>query len=153
VKKPVSLSFTEKDIPKLRKRWPWAKDSVDEINVINVVQFLEPDERIHFVNELHRVLKPGSKGQLTVPHWCSARAYGDLAFKQPPVSEAWLFHLNKEWREKNAPWGKGYKCDFDPSWGYGMHFSIVSRNEEYRQHALTYFKEAAQDLIATLTKK
>jgi hypothetical protein len=28
----------------------------------------------------------------------------------------------------------------------------VSRNQEYQSHALTFWKEAAQDMIATLTK-
>lgn len=151
--KPLKLDLTHKDIPKLKGRWSWASNSVDEVSVINLVQMLGPDERIHFVNELWRVMKPGAKAQLVIPHWCSARAYGDLAFQWPPVSEGWFYHLNAEWRKTNAPWGVKYKCDFDPTWGYGLHPLIVSRNQEYQQHAVTFFKESSQDTIATLTKR
>lgn len=151
--KPLNLALTEKDIPRLRKRWPWKSSSVDDVSVINVIQMLTPAERIYFANELHRVLKTGAKAQIVAPHWCSARAYGDLAFQWPPVSEGWSYHLNAEWRKANAAWGKTYKCDFDMTFGYGMHPLIVPRNQEYQQHAMSFFKEAAQDLIISLTKK
>ena len=151
--KELKLTLTEKDIPKLRKRWPWKSGSVSEAQVVNVLQMLTPAERIHFANELYRVLKVGAKAQLVAPHWCSARAYGDLAFQWPPVSEGWLYHLNKDWRTANAPWAKDYTCDFDIVIGYRMHQLIVNRNQEYQQHAMMFFKEAAQDLIATVVKK
>lgn len=141
------------DIASVKKKLKWKSNSVDEVNIINLIQFLIPAERISFFNELYRILKVGGKIQMITPHWCSARAYGDLAFVYPPVSEAWIHHLNKEWREANAPWGKSYKCDFDVSGGYGMHQAICSRNTEYQQHAIMFWKEAAQDLITTLVKK
>jgi hypothetical protein len=130
-----------------------AENSIDEASVINLVQFLKPADRIHFVNELHRVLKSGAKAQIIAPHWCASRAYGDLMFESPPVSESWFPHLNAAWREVNAPWGKAYKCDFDHTLGYGLHPGIVSRNQEYQQHAVTFWKEAGQDLCATLIKR
>jgi predicted SAM-dependent methyltransferase len=152
-KKDLALSLTHKDLARVRKRWPWASNSVSEVNVVNLLQMLTPAERIHFANELYRVLKRGAKAQISAPHWCSARAYGDLTFQWPPVSETWPHHLNAEWRKANAPWGTKYKCDFDIGGGYGMHPQIVTRNQEYQQHAVAFFKEAAQDLIISLTKR
>jgi predicted SAM-dependent methyltransferase len=35
--------------------WPWADNSVDEVHCSHFVEHLEPDERIHFANELYRV--------------------------------------------------------------------------------------------------
>lgn len=151
--KLVELSLTHTDMPKLRHAWPWKSGSVDSVQVVNLVQFYTPDERIHFANELCRVLKAGAKAQISTPHWCSARAYGDLAFQYPPVSEGWFYHLNKDWRLANAPWGKAYTCDFDITFGYGLHPLIINRNTEYQQHAVTFFKESAQDIIVTLMKK
>lgn len=151
--KLVSVKFTHADLNKLRKKWSYASNSVDVVEAEHIIQFLKPEERIHFVNELHRVLKKGGKAHILTPYWSSARAYGDLMFEMPPVSEAWLYHLNAEWRKNNAPWGDKYTCDFDPTWGYGMHPLIMSRNQEYQQHALTFWKEAAQDLVATLIKR
>ncbi len=147
------LALSHADLDWVRGAWPQASNSVAEVSIINLVQFLTPAERIHFVNELHRVLMSGARAELSVPHWASSRAYGDLAFQSPPVSESWLHHLNADWRAANAPWGKDYTCDFIPGCGYGMHPDIVSRNQEYQMHALTFWKEAAQDMVATLTKK
>jgi hypothetical protein len=126
---------------------------VDSVEIVNLLQFLKPAERVHFVNELWRVLKPGGKAQIIAPQWASSRAYGDLAFEYPPIAEPWLFHLNAAWRKANAPWGTAYKCDFDATWGYGLHPLLVTRNQEYQQHAVTFWKEAAQDLVANLIKR
>jgi hypothetical protein len=45
-----------------------------------------------------------------------------------------------------------YTCDFAATWGYSLHPSIQHRNTEYQTFALSNYKEAAQDIIATLTK-
>lgn len=134
-------------------QWPWKDDSVEEAHSSHFVEHLKADERIHFVNELYRVLKVGAKCQIIVPHWASCRAYGDLTHQWPPVSEFWFYYLDKNWREQNAPHNDGYKCDFLATWGYSLHPGIQPRNQEYQQHAMQYFKEAAQDIIATLTKR
>jgi hypothetical protein len=88
-----------------------------------------------------------------VPHWASCRAYGDLTHQWPPVSEFWFYYLNADWRKQNAPHNDTYTCDFDAVWGYGMHPTITTRNQEYQQFAMANYKEAVQDIHATLTKK
>ena len=137
----------------LRKPWPWKDGSVEEAHCSHFLEHLTGPERIHFVNELYRVLVPGGKCQLITPHWASCRAYGDLTHQWPPVSEFWFYYLSKEWREKNAPHNDGYFCDFEATWGYALHPSLTPRNQEYQLHAITFWKEAAQDMIATLTKR
>lgn len=137
----------------LRKRWPWKDGTVAEGHSSHFVEHLTAPERVHFVNELYRVLAPGASCQIIVPHWASCRAYGDLTHQWPPVSEFWFYYLNKEWRAQNAPHNDGYSCDFEATWGYGLHEGLMQRNQEYQQHALTYWKEAAQDIIANLKKR
>lgn len=137
----------------LRQPWPWKNDSVEEVNCSHFVEHLTGQERIHFVNELYRVMKKDAKAQLVTPSWSSCRAYGDLTHQWPPVSEMWFYYLSKDWREKEAPHNDFYKCDFQATWGYSLHQGIMSRNSEYQQHALQFWKEAAQDIIATLVKK
>lgn len=134
-------------------RWPWKANSIEESHSSHMVEHLNAAERIHFVNELHRVLVPGGKCTLIVPHWASCRAYGDLTHQWPPVSEFWFYYLGKDWRAANAPHNDGYTCDFDATWGYTLHQEIAARNQEYQIHAMNFFKEAAQDIVATLTKK
>lgn len=135
-----------------RKRWPWKDSSVDEAHASHFIEHLDTGERIHFVNELYRVLKPGGKCSVIVPHWCSNRAYGDLTHKWPPVSEAWFFYLNADWRKTNAPHNDEYTCDFEPGWGYALSQHITVRAQDQRDFALQNYKEAAADMHATLTK-
>jgi SAM-dependent methyltransferase len=129
--------------------WPWYDSTVDEVHCSHMVEHLKPGGRIHFVNQLYRVLKPAGFATIVVPHWASSRAYGDMTHEWPPVSEFWFYYLKREWREVNAPHNDAYTCDFDVTWGYGLLPELQTRNVEYQQMAVQYYKEAAQDIIAT----
>ncbi len=142
-----------------KDRWPWEDDSVDEAHTSHFVEHLNASERIHFANELHRVLKPGAACTLIVPHWGSCRAYGDLTHQWPPISEFWFYYLSKEWRAQNAPhndkeWNpEGYDCDFECTWGYGMNPALQARSSDHQQYAMQWFKESIQDIHANLKKR
>lgn len=133
--------------------------SVEEVHCSHFLEHLTGVERVHFMNELYRVLRQGGKACVITPHWASNRAYGDPTHQWPPVSEMFFYYLSKDWRKTQAPhtdaqFNKdGYNCDFEATWGYSMNQALTTRNQEYQQHALQFFKEAAQDTIATLTKK
>lgn len=145
-----------------KDRWPFEDNSVSEAHASHFLEHLTnlggKWERTHFFNELYRVLKPGGTAQLIFPHWCSNRYYGDPTHKEP-FSEMGFLYLNREWRMSQAPhadakWQKGgYDCDFDWSYGYSLREDLVTRNQEYQQNAIQTQKEAAQDIIATITKK
>lgn len=138
----------------LRKKWPWKDGSVDEVNADYLVHYFNAHERVHFANELYRVLIPSGKALIKAPHWSSAKAYGDVRVQWPPVSEMWFAMLNKTWREsQNSEDTSGYECDFDHTLGYGLHPAILARNYEYQQNAVMFYKEAAQDIIATIIKR
>jgi SAM-dependent methyltransferase len=146
----------------IRGRWPFEDNSVDEAAASHVIEHLTnlngAWERVHFFNELHRVLKPGAKCHLAFPHWASNRYYGDPTHREP-FSEMGFCYLNRQWRLEQAPHTDGesvqnlYTCDFDWSYGYGLHPGLQARNTEYQQHALTFWKEAAQDIVAQITKR
>jgi SAM-dependent methyltransferase len=134
--------------------WPHENESVDEVHCSHMIEHLTAPERIHFINELHRVLKPKAKATIIAPHWASCRAYGDLTHQWPPVSEFWFYYLSKEWRAVNAPHSTySDNVDFDCTWGYGMNQAILTRNPEFQQYAMANFKEAITDIYATLVKK
>lgn len=143
----------------LRGDWPIESDSVDEVHCSHFLEHLTGKERVKFYNELYRVMKKGAKAALITPHWNSNRAYGDFTHQWPPVSEMAFYYLSKEWRETQAPhndikWNpEGYACDFAAVWGYGLHPAILTRNQEYQQNAISWYKEAIQDMHATLEKK
>lgn len=145
--------FGQPIVHDLRQVWPWGDSTVSEVHCSHFVEHLDGQERIHFVNELYRVLKAGGKATLITPNWSSCRAYGDLSHKWPPVSEFWFYYLSKSWRETNAPHNDEYRCDFDANYGFSMHQSLIHRPPEYQMFSLQNFKEAGQDIIATLVKK
>jgi ubiquinone/menaquinone biosynthesis C-methylase UbiE len=141
--------------------WPWDDNSVDEAHCSHTLEHLtnlnDKWERVHFFNELYRVLKPGAKCTLIIPHWNSNRYYGDPTHKEP-FSEMGFYYLSKEWRKGNAPHSdkehnpNGYSCDLQAVWGYALHPALTTRNAEYQQFAQQWYKEAVQDMHATLTK-
>ena len=134
--------------------WPWEDNSVEEVHCSHMVEHLTAPERIHFINELHRVLQPKGKATIIAPHWASCRAYGDLTHQWPPVSEFWFYYLSKEWRATNAPHSTySDTVDFEATWGYSMNPALFTRNPEHQQYAMSNFKEAIQDIHATLIKK
>lgn len=143
--------------------WPWANESVDEARASHFLEHLTNldgrFERCHFFNELYRVLKLGAGCWIAIPHWCSNRYYGDPTHKEP-FSEMGFSYLNRAWRVDQAPHTDAgitgdprlYDCDFDLTYGYGLHPGIQPKNQEQQQYALTFYKEAATDLIATVAK-
>lgn len=151
-----------KHVCDLKKPWPWKESSVSEGYCSHYVEHLTSIERIHFFNELWRVLKPDATCLIVVPHWASTRAYGDPTHQWPPFSEFAFYYLNRDWRAANAPhtdvkhWPQGFKCHFaEPT--YNWHFNpdpyFLTRNDEYKRYAASYFKDVIADLSGTLTAK
>ena len=64
-----------------KDRWPWEDGSVEEAHCSHFLEHLDATERIHFYNELYRVLKVGGRATIITPHWASNRAYGDPTHK------------------------------------------------------------------------
>lgn len=136
----------------LRAAWPWTDDSVGEVHCSHFLEHLTGAERVHFYNELHRVMAPGAKAQIIVPHWASGRAYGDPTHQWPPVVEFSFYYLDKGWREVNAP-HCGFTCDFLATWGYSVHPTWQARAQDVQLFAMNHYREVAQDIIATLVKR
>jgi hypothetical protein len=145
-------------VAELTAPWPWADGSVEEVHMSHVLEHFTGRERVHIFNELYRVLVKGGKATIITPYWCSNRAYGDFTHQWPPVGEMLYFYLWKEWRLANAPdndiqWNPdGYSCDFDYAYHYNVHPTIAAKHQEAQVFAFSFYKEAAQDMICTLTK-
>lgn len=146
-------------VANLNERWPIEDATVEEANLSHVLEHFSGTERPHVFNELQRVLIQGGKATITTPHWASNRAYGDYTHQWPAVSEMAYYYLNRSWRMANAPHTdsskdpKGFDCDFDFTAGYTMHPELLPRNQAYQVHAMTFWKEACQDMICTITKR
>lgn len=156
-----SISFPGVDFVQdvTKTPWQWADNSVEEAHASHFLEHLGAWERVTFCNELYRVLAPGAKCTIIVPHWASCRAYGDPSHVWPPVSEFWFYYLNTVWRKNNAPHvdsefcPQGFTCNFEATWGYTMRDDLNVRASEYQQFAIANYKEVCQDTIATLIKR
>jgi len=149
-----SRNFGQPITADLRKKWPWADNSVAEVHCSHFVEHLTAAERVHFVNELYRILVPEGKAKIVAPHWNSPRAFGDLTHQWPPVSEWWFLYVNKGWREVNAPHSDyNPEVNFEVAYAPILRADIAQRNQEYQMYAYANYKDAAQDLDSTWTKK
>lgn len=148
--------------------WPFEDNSVETAQASHVLEHLtnfnDKWERVKFFNELWRVMVPveyNSAGapvkgfaRIVIPHWASNRYYGDPTHKEP-FGEMAICYLDPEWRKNNAPHTdikhnpNGYDCHWAVSYDYTLHQEMTGRNQEYLRMALTFWKEAAQDVIFT----
>jgi len=136
----------------LRQPWQWESDTVDEVHCSHFLEHLTGQERIHFFNELYRVMKKGAKGQIIVPSWKSSRAYGDVTHQWPPVVEMFWYYLDRKWRDANAP-HVPLECDFDATWGYAIQHPWNLKTQEAQAFAINHYHEVTADMIATVTKR
>lgn len=97
----------------LTKTWPWPDCSVAEVLAYDVFEHL-PDKR-HTMNELWRVLRPGGKATLQIPH----ATMGDGGHCDPTHQSYWTTsdfeyytpgRFERE-RFRNSPY-YGIKADF-----------------------------------------
>lgn len=132
--------------------WPWADNSVGEVHSSHFVEHLTGAQRIHFFNELYRVMQKDAKATIIIPHWRSGRAYGDLTHQWPPVVEFFWYYLDKNWRAANAP-HVPLNCDFNCTWGYSLNHPWGLKNQEAQQYALQHYAEVASDMICTAAKR
>lgn len=135
----------------LRQPWPWVDGEVDEVHSSHTVEHFTNVERVHFWNELYRVLKPGGTARIVVPNWSHACAYGDPTHQWPPMSEWAALYLNKAWRDANAP-HVGLTCDFDYGTAGSWDQWLETRNPETKQFAMLRYVNSHRDLIFNLTK-
>ncbi len=133
--------------------WPWPDNSIDEAVSSHTLEHVHARGRVHFMNELWRVLKPGAKATIVTPYWASARAYGDMTHEWPPVSEFFYLYLDANWRKTEAPHESAYKCDFTNLIGYAPAPWLAGRNPEFIAEAVRDHKEAAGDMQVTLTAR
>lgn len=137
--------------------WPWADNSVDELNVSHFFEHIPGLDRPRFMEEVYRVMKPGAKALFVVPYYKSPRAYQDFSHAWPPVCEQAFLYFSKAWREAPGNWLThgvyDIKADFDFTYGYILDGATELKCEEAKAFALKHYWEAALDLHVTLIKR
>jgi hypothetical protein len=140
--------------------WPWDNDSVDQAHsshfIEHLTNFNDKFERVHFFNELFRVMKPMGKCFLVFPHWSSNRFFGDPTHKEP-IAEMSFFYLDRLWRSQNAPHTdiqynpKGYSCNWNCEWGYSITPELAIRHSDYQTFAMKHYRDVILDMQVTMT--
>jgi predicted SAM-dependent methyltransferase len=70
----------------LSQSWPWPDSSVDEVIALDVIEHIA--NRVFFMNELHRVLRPGARATIETPN--AARGAG--FFQDPTHVAPWCMN-------------------------------------------------------------
>jgi SAM-dependent methyltransferase len=132
--------------------WPIEESVVDRICTAFHYHRLDPGQRVAFVNECYRVLKPRGQLILVVPYWSSMRSITDPRAKWPPICELSFAFLQKELRDKERI-DFGLTCDFDFGCGTQLDGDLDGRCEEYKAMASKHQTNTVHDLYVTLTSR
>ena len=137
--------------------WPWESDSVDEARCSHFFEHLRPDERVTFMNELFRVLKPGA-GCMFITPLGHDRQVQDFTHQWPPIVMASYYYFDMEWLKENKlihyAEQHSIECDFEVRpVQIGVSPEHVTRTDEHKAFAVRNYTNAPTDLIVVLVKK
>lgn len=133
-------------------RWPFENNTVDEILCNYLFHKIPGKDRGDFMDEMHRVLKVGSKAVVVVPYWTSFRSVMDFRYEWPPVADASFLYFNKGWRKAQGI-ENICKCDFDFGYGYTYDPEAATRSDEVKSNWVKHQLNTALDLQVVLTKR
>ena len=127
----VDIAPPADQIADLSKKWSWPDSSVDQVLAYDVCEHIRdwfwPEHgivipgRIHFMNELHRVLKPGARAIIETPN--AARGVG--YFQDPTHVSPWCMSTFKYFEH-----GSFAHTRLSKSYGITAAFRIVKIYEE-----------------------
>jgi len=106
----------------LSKRWPWVDSSVESVKAYDIIEHIE--DKIHFMNELHRVLRPGAQAEIEVP----SATHGAGWAQDPTHKSYWTMNSFQYFQD-----GSNAHKRFAKSYGITARFKIVGLSErEYK---------------------
>lgn len=145
--------------------WPFADNSVDEIISSHLVEHIPMIEVAYpgyerpidalcaFMNEVWRILKPGSGIRIQYPHHASDRAFWDPTHRRfiPPMT--WHY-FTREWRTVNQLEQYPIVTDFELlGMSYeGVEAKWAQRTEEVRDDAIKERRNIVADTSVLLKK-
>jgi SAM-dependent methyltransferase len=120
---------------------------------INSPEFTQAkDGFIKFINEVHRILKPGGRFTVVAPYYTSMRAFGDPTHTRYLGDFSFLY-FNKNWRDTNHLEHYGIECDFDIKYSYHVTNDMSLKSEEVRNQAFAHEWNVIDDIMAELIKR
>jgi SAM-dependent methyltransferase len=131
---------------------PWADGTVAALRLDGVFHRLTAAQRIHFMEEAWRVLRPGGTLDVTAPH-----ARGDAAHVPgaawPPLVESSFLYFDAEARADMRVGHYAIRCDFAVEIGLRLEPQWTSRPEAEKLYAARHYHGAVAGMTAFLTKR
>lgn len=149
--------------------WPWEDGAVDEIAASHVLEHLDGDGVLYVMGEAYRVLKPGGRFTIEVPHPRSDFFIGDPTHRTPITEHVMNLFSRKlcdQWASggtSNTPLAIYLSVDFDlihnevilnPKWldVLMMPDGVTVKNEAYFRHAVETFNNVVYGLKFVLER-
>jgi len=142
--------------------YPFEDNSVDEIHCSHFIEHIpmeyievngrRKDMLFAFVDEVHRILKPGAKATLIFPCATSTRAFQDPTHRRF-IPEQTAYYFTKWWRDANKLDHYNAECDFDFVTGQVINSNWQTRHQDARTFAYQHYWNVVDDLHFILTKK
>lgn len=137
-----------------KDKLPFKDKSIDGAFSSHFLEHLTGEQRIHFFNEVYRVLKPEAKFRLIHPYYKSSRAVQDPTHKFPPICEESYLYWDKNWREANKLGHYLGNCDYEFNIFYTWQDPVwANKNEETRNFAIKHYFNVVADMIVDLKKR
>jgi hypothetical protein len=126
--------------------------SVSELTVIHKLEYIPAADRVHFMEEVWRVLVPKGKATILTAHWASPRAYQDPQYCMPPICENWYLYFWQDWLRTNHP-DRTIKCNFEFAYGYNWDPETAGRAADVQAFWAKHYVGSILDLQMVLTKQ
>lgn len=133
--------------------WPFADASVDQVNCSHFLEHLDGAERIVFMNELYRVMKPGACALIITPYWSWVGAIQDPTHKWPPIAEQSYLYFNAAQRESMGLQHYGIHCDFDIEYAGRLMPDVAKRPSHEQVFAKNHNLNSVLELHTTLIRR
>jgi hypothetical protein len=133
--------------------WPFPNVSVDEVHCSHFFEHLTGAERVPFMEELYRILKPGATVKMITPYWTSMGAVQDPTHQWPPIAENSYAYFNKAWRDREGLGHYGIECDFDVNISLRFDPAFSKRSPQEQQFAARHHVNAVHEITAVLRRR
>lgn len=123
----VDIASPADEIVDLAFKWPWQDSSVDEVMALDVCEHIGDTSipfadtgRVHFMNELWRVMKPGARATIETPN----AARGSGFFQDPTHVSPWCLSTFKYFEH-----GAFARERLGDAYGIKARFRVISLDE------------------------
>lgn len=132
--------------------YPWdiPSESADEVYISHFIEHVF--DLIAFMDEVHRILKPGGLATVIAPYVMSTGAWQDPTHKRG-ITEMMFFYFNKEWRNKQGLGHYKIKSDFDFEIEMLMDADFRDLPEKEQIFAFRHYYNAISEIKVTMKKR